>query len=317
VKVEKAPEPVTDEAIAARFAEQPQMLCIVNSLAHARDLYETIRDLPGATHLTTLMCPRHRRAVLERVRARLAATEPVRLVSTSLIEAGVDVDFPEVWRAAAGLDSIAQAAGRCNREGRLDAGRMVVFEPADAKPPRALELFWQAARPVLRRGYEDILGLDAVRAYFRALYWQKGLDALDAVKVGSRPGVLAAINEGARDCSVPFRSIAESFRLINDIKVPVIVPWRAEEADDDAYRLLRRIAAMERPRSTDLRALQQYTVAIPRQARDHWLAKGALVPVHAALGVDLLKFEDLAHYRPDTGLDIRDVGLRAAEANIL
>ncbi len=109
VKVEHLPEPVTDETIAARFAERPQMLCIVNSRAHARALFEAIRELPGAAHLTTLMCPRHRRIELVELRERLKAEEPVRLVSTSLIEAGVDIDFPEVWRAAAGLESIAQA----------------------------------------------------------------------------------------------------------------------------------------------------------------------------------------------------------------
>ena len=124
--------PTDDETTAARFAEQTQMLCIVNSRKHARALFDRIRDFSGASHLTTLMCPRHRRAVLADLRARLAAGEPVRLVATSLIEAGVDIDFPEVWRAAAGLDSIAQAAGRCNREFRLSAGRVVVFEPEEA-----------------------------------------------------------------------------------------------------------------------------------------------------------------------------------------
>lgn len=122
VTVDTLVEPVADAAIAARLAEQPQMLCIVNSRAHARALFEAMLDLPGATHMTTLMCPRHRQAVLRGVRDRLLNGRAVQLVATSLIEAGVDVDFPEVWRAAAGLDSIAQAAGRCNREGKLERG---------------------------------------------------------------------------------------------------------------------------------------------------------------------------------------------------
>jgi CRISPR-associated endonuclease/helicase Cas3 len=137
VSVEILAEITTDTAIAARFAGQPRMLCIVNSRAHARTLFAAVRDLPGATHLTTLMCPRHRQLVLQEVKARLKDHAPVRLVATSLIEAGVDVDFPEVWRAVAGLDSIAQAAGRCNREGLLQLGRAVVFTPAEAKSPRA------------------------------------------------------------------------------------------------------------------------------------------------------------------------------------
>jgi CRISPR-associated endonuclease/helicase Cas3 len=119
VVVEQRPGPTDDGVVASGFAAQPQMMCIVNSRAHAYDLFQRIRALDGAVHLTTLMCPRHRRAVLDRVRQQLRDGEPVRLVATSLIEAGVDIDFPEVWRAMAGLDQIAQAAGRCNREGKL------------------------------------------------------------------------------------------------------------------------------------------------------------------------------------------------------
>jgi CRISPR-associated endonuclease/helicase Cas3 len=318
VTVEVQREPVTDAAIAARFAEQSQMLCIVNSRAHARTLFDAIRDLPGATHLTTLMCPRHRQSVLQRVRDRLKSGAPVRLVATSLIEAGVDVDFPEVWRAVAGLDAIAQAAGRCNREGRLkEAGRVVVFTPAEAKSPRALEAFWQAARLIEKRHRDDLLGLDAIKAYFGELYWQKGGDALDAVEVDGQRGVLAAISQRVKTYDFAFRAIAEAFRLIDDIMEPVIVPWRADASDDDADRLLDKIRNMDRPRTTELRRLQRYTVSIPRGSYKAWLAMGALKPVHPALENSLLCFEDLAHYRPDTGLDPGDIGLRSAESNII
>jgi CRISPR-associated endonuclease/helicase Cas3 len=319
VRVEHFPEPIGDEVIAARFGEQPHMLCIVNSRAHARAVFETIRDLPGAVHLTTLMCPRHRRAVLDRVRCRLASGEPVRLVSTSLIEAGVDVDFPEVWRAAAGLDSIAQAAGRCNREGRAALGRTAVFVPALAKPPRELEAFWQAARPVLRKcsgDDQDLLGLKAVRAYFRELYWQKGDAALDAAKVGQRGGILPAIAERAGTGSFPFAGIAQAFKMIDEVMDPVIVPWRVDEDDHDADGLLARIAGMDRPLKSDLRRLQQYTVSIPPKARAAWLASGVLRPVHARLGDTLLRFEDLAHYDPLTGVGLDDQWRRSAENNV-
>jgi CRISPR-associated endonuclease/helicase Cas3 len=318
VTVETLTEPIGDAVIATRFSEQPTMLCIVNSRAHARSLFEMIRALPGAMHLTTLMCPRHRQAVLKTVRTLLDPNDPqpVRLVATSLIEAGVDVDFPEVWRAAAGLDSIAQAAGRCNREGRLERGRTVVFEPADNKPPRTIEAYWQATRSVLRT-YDELLGLESIKAYFSELYWQKGPEALDAAKVDGRPGILATIDERAGDFSFPFRGIAEAFRLIDEIMVPVIVPWRADASDDVAERLLDRIASMDRPRAADLRRLQQYTVSIPCKAHDIWLAAGVLRPVHRTLGPGLLRFEDLAHYRPDTGVDIDAIGLRSVEANIM
>jgi CRISPR-associated endonuclease/helicase Cas3 len=315
VTVEHLADPVTDETIAARFAEQPQMLCIVNSRAHVRALFEAIRELPGAAHLTTLMCPRHRRIDLARLRERLKREEPVRLVATSLIEAGVDIDFPEVWRAAAGLDSIAQAAGRCNREGRLVLGRVVVFEPDEAKPPAALKAFWQAARPVLRR-HDDPLTLDAVQHFFRELYWQKGDAAFDTARVDGRPGILPAIAERAPDGRFPFAAIAAAFRMIDDIMEPVVVPWRSGIGDHDAETVLNRIAAMDRPLARDLRQLQQYTVPIPPRAREAWLAAGVLRPVHPALGDTLLRFDDLGYYDPQTGLRL-DPDFRSPEANVI
>jgi CRISPR-associated endonuclease/helicase Cas3 len=313
VRVVRLPDPVPDEVVAARFSEQPRMLCIVNSRAHARALYEMIQDLPGAVHLSTLMCPKHRRAVLAEARRRLLDGEPVRIVSTSLIEAGVDIDLPEVWRAVAGVDSIAQAAGRCNRNGTLvELGRVVVFEPEAWKPAHDLKLSWQAARPVLRR-HDDPLGLDAVRDYFRELYWQRGEPALDATEAEGCPrGVLPALAERARGLAFPFRSLGEAFRLIRDAMEPVIVPL-----DEEAKELLRALRAMDRPAAGHLRALQAgYVVSIPRAARAEWLRRGALAPVHPALGEELLAFGDDAHYRRDTGLDLGAIGLREAEKNI-
>ena len=174
VRVERMPGPVDDAALADRFAACGRMLCIVNKRAHAAELFRRIQGIDGAAHLTTLMCPAHRRAVLARVRRRLVGELPVRLVSTSLIEAGVDISFPEVWRAMAGLDSVAQAAGRCNREGTMAGlGRTVVFEPAEHTPPREVKLLAEIAAGVLDR-FEDPLALAAVQDYFRQLYWTRG-----------------------------------------------------------------------------------------------------------------------------------------------
>jgi CRISPR-associated endonuclease/helicase Cas3 len=216
-----------------------------------------------------------------------------------------------VWRAAAGLDSIAQAAGRCNREGRLALGRTVVFTPLAWRPPHALEAFWQAARPVLKQ-HSDVLALAAVHDYFRELYWQKGEHALDALTVEARRGILPAIAERAAEHSFSFRAIADAFRLIDEAMEPVIVPW-----DDDARKILARIAGAALATGADLRRLQQYTVSIPRNTRAEWLARGVLRPPHPALGEGLLAFGDLAHYRPETGLDLTDIRLRAAEAHLL
>ena len=311
VQVEVRPGPTPDAVVAERFAQVTQMLCIVNSRAHARRLYDAIRELPGAVHLSTLMCPKHRQQVLAEVRERLARGEPVRLVSTSLIEAGVDIDLPEVWRAATGLDSIAQAAGRCNRHGLLPNGRVVVFTPEEDKPPRGLVALRQAAAAVLRQHGDDPLGLDAVLAYFRQVYWVKGTDALDAVQVATYRGVLPALAEHARVGDFPFRTIAEAFRLIDEEMQPVLVPW-----DDEAKRLLARLWRMERPASTVLRQLQRYVVTVPPRDRDEWLKRGALRPVHAAMGEALLAFVDASLYRPETGLALGAPVWRAPECNL-
>jgi CRISPR-associated endonuclease/helicase Cas3 len=317
VAVERLAAPVGDEVIAEAFAGQAQMLCIVNSRAHARALFDRIAALPGAVHLTTLMCPAHRRAVLAELRQRLKDGHPVRLVATSLIEAGVDIDFPEVWRAATGLDSIAQAAGRCNREARAALGRVVVFEPAETPPPRALLAACQSGASAMRRHADAPLGLAAIHDYFAELYWQRGPEALDAARLdGQTWPILPALAERARDFCFPFASIARAFRMIDEAMAPVIVPWRATPEDRTAEAVLGRIAGMERPRASDLRRLQQYTVPIPPQLRAAWLAQGVLRPVHAGVP-ELLRLDDLAQYRDTTGLDIADPSRRSAESNVI
>ena len=136
----------TDADLLAKLAEHPQMLVIVNNRRHARSLYDQAKHLDGTFHLTTLMCAKHRSQKLDEIRGRLKNGEPCRVIATSLIEAGVDVDFPLVMRAEAGLDSVAQAAGRCNREGKRSSENSFVwiFAPEEQwKAPH--ELATQAA----------------------------------------------------------------------------------------------------------------------------------------------------------------------------
>ena len=144
-------EPQTWEAMAARIAEHPRALAVVHLRNDARLLSESFRALlpdEPVYHLSAAMCAAHRSIVLAGVRASLRKKEqPCRLVSTQLIEAGVDIDFPILYRAMAGLDSIVQAAGRCNREGKLAHGAVYVFQPPSQPPPG-----------VLRRGLETMRG---------------------------------------------------------------------------------------------------------------------------------------------------------------
>lgn len=320
VSVEWIAEPIEDEVIVNRFAQQQQMLCIVNNRRHARQLFDLLsrseETCDGAFHLTTLMCAKHRRSILAEVRRRLQDGLPVRLVSTSLMEAGVDVDFPEVWRSISGIDSIAQAAGRCNREGRLKVGRVTVFEPIGHKSPPDLVPSVEAARSVLRT-VENPLSLEGIHKYFGELYWLRGAEAMDAATLeGERWPILDSIaercdtNTGTLDFD--FESIARAFRFIDDHQATVVVPY-----DSEAVQILRRLAVVDLPHFSELRKPQQYSVSIPLHFRDSWLASGVLRPVIPALPDGLLCFDDLAHYRADTGVDLLSPERRESSLNIL
>ncbi|MDA5194522.1 CRISPR-associated endonuclease Cas3'' [Govanella unica] len=316
VKLDWRREPLSDADIAAGFAEQPQMLCIVNSRAHARDLFTLLRDQEqmGAVHLTTLMCAKHRRTVLAKVREDLKAGHPVRLVATSLIEAGVDVDFPEVWRAATGLSSIAQAAGRCNREGRLPGlGRTVVFESAEHKTPPVIEAFYGPAREMLRRKGEDALSLESITAYYRLLYSQHGIEGLDAASLNeAKFPIIPAIDATVSNLNFPFSQIEQAFRMIDDVMEPVIVPW-----DEDAVAAINALQHAEFPPAGVQRKLQQYVVPVPAKARAAMLAVGAVQAVRPEdYGARFVVLENLSLYDSALGLKLDDPTWRSSESNI-
>ena len=303
--------PMADARLADRLNESPQVLCIVNTRRHARELYEQLDGAEGACHLSTLMCASHRRERLHAVRQRLSDGLPVRLIATSLVEAGVDLDFPIVWRAAAGLESIIQAAGRCNREGRASQGDVFVFEPAageDRKPPPDIAQFADAARRVMRRYPDDSISLDAISAYFRELYWSKGDAALDAKQI------LQRCADRRHSLDFPFETIARDFRLIEDAQVPVVVPWRGKDGNDDtAARLLRDLEHVPRP-GRIARRLQPYVVQIPPPKREALLAVGAARTVREPdFGRQFVVLANLDLYDEHVGLELDDPTSRTAE----
>ncbi len=262
-----------DDALAAELRARPQVLCIVNNRRHARAVYEAMADLPGARHLSTLMCARHRSQVLGEVRQMLRDGAPCRLVSTSLIEAGVDVDFPAVLRAEAGLDSIAQAAGRCNREGRraANASDVLVFATAndDWAPPPELKQYAQTTREVLRQmGDDDPLSPAAIQRYFELLYWQKGREQLDV------PNLMGLLKDSRVD-SLPLETLAAKFRLIDSVQLPVIVPYGDDGTVD---KLLNELEFAEGCGGI-ARKLQPYLVQLPQRGYEALRKAGAVQPV--------------------------------------
>ena len=302
VRICRQGEKLADADLAGLLRDSKQALCIVNTRRHARELYETIHDENGSFHLSTLMCARHRGEVLETVRRRLDDNAPVRLIATSLIEAGVDVDFPVVWRAEAGLESIVQAAGRCNREGKAAVGNVFVFEPADRdgrRPPGDVGKLAATARGVMRF-HSDPSAPEAIRAYFQEVYWieDSGLD---------RENILRDLRERQSSFDFPFASIARKFRFIENQMVPIIVPFRGAKGDDEsAQHLLRDLEHVERPGAI-ARRLQRYTIQVPRRDRSQLLEAGAVrFILKERFGEQFAVLENLSLYRPDVGLTWSD-----------
>jgi CRISPR-associated endonuclease/helicase Cas3 len=155
---------------------------------HAPALYSAVRaaGLGGAIHLTTRQTAADHRAILAEVKDRLKPenARPCRPNATSLVEAGVDLDFPRVWRAEAGLDQIAQARGRCYREGRklINDSIVTVFHPAEAKPPREIEGFITDMERMKNNHGNDPLSPEAMRDCFGEVYWHKGDLGLDCIR---------------------------------------------------------------------------------------------------------------------------------------
>jgi CRISPR-associated endonuclease/helicase Cas3 len=241
VKIENLGK-LSDESSGSRLLNEDQALVIVNTRAHALSLFKHLKGRRSDVyHLSALLCPQHIGEVLGEIKKRLVKGQPCIVISTPLIEAGVDIDFPCVYRAAAGLENIAQSAGRCNREGSPTVGVFFTFIPEDVKLPPWLSENEGYAREVMKL-YEDILSPEAIEHYFRLRYHDE--NRLDQDKI------LRNLTEGYKNLSFPFRTIGENFRVIKDDSYSVIIPY-----DDTAKELLKNPLA-------NIRKLQRYTVSV-------------------------------------------------------
>ena len=254
------------DQLAPKIAGHDTVLAVVGRRADARELYTRVKaeDRTGLWHLSGLMCAQHRsdtiadikQALVTRRQALVAGQNPapIRVISTQLVEAGVDIDFPVVYRALAGLDSIAQAAGRCNREGRLDKGEVHVFVPPKPAPPGLLRMAEQATR-ILREALPpeaDPMGVERFADFFRQLYGNAILDAKDICGL-LRVGQIGDVN---------FRTAAERFRLIDEAEGATVFVRYKRNADDDAIDVLLNTLKKEGPERWLLRKLQRYGVSI-------------------------------------------------------
>ena len=257
--------PMAMEVLASELCQYEQVLCIVNTRKECRELFKLMPE--GTIHLSRMMCTAHIMDTIRLIKETLQSGEPIRVISTQLIEAGVDVDFPVVYRALAGLDSIAQSAGRCNREGKLSTnGRLgitKVFVSENGVAPGLMRKGSDASKEVLygKKG-DDVLQPSTFNSYFKVLFGK--------VNSFDKPGVKRLLCENAREFKFQFATASAKFRLIDDKGAKVVLIRYGKGAD--YVEQLRR----KGPESWLMRKLQQYSVAISERDFNE-LKKGARV----------------------------------------
>ena len=272
--------------LAARLQQQEQVLCVVNTRRAAREVFRQLSG-SGNFHLSTLMYPAHRKRILDEIRRRLRDGLPCRVVSTSLIEAGVDVDFPAVYRELSGLDSILQAAGRCNREGKRppEDSIVTIFQGEDP-PPRLFETSIGAGKIVLDH-CQDVSSRAAIHTYFSTLLDLKGAEAQDAHHI-------LPLMESE---FFPFRTVAERFHLIESPTTTVYLPL------EEGAGLVELLRSGQYSR-TLYRRLGQYGVSVYPQHLAALEQAGALE--HLEDGSVVLR--DIGLYTQTTGLTLEPSG---------
>ena len=282
------------EELAVALRKHEQVLCIVNSRKDCRELHALMPE--GTIHLSGFMCAEERSELISRIKHKLRNGDPVRVVSTQLVEAGVDLDFPVVFRATAGLDSLAQAAGRCNREGRLNAlgrmGEVVVFEPPHAAPVGLLRKGQDAGREILRTKEVRVLTPDLFEDYFSLFYSRvNGFD---------RPQFHDRLVVDAREFHFQFRTFAQTFHLIDGLEqVGVVIWFKGQHVDSQKLIELLRLRGPDR---WLMRKLQRFIVNVPKRCHDQLEREGLIESIH---GYSVQACPGL--YRPGLGLLCDDV----------
>ncbi len=269
-----------DAVLSQRLQAEKQVLCIVNTRAHAQTLYQLLQD-ENTYHLSTTLCPKHRRVVLEEIRKNLKEGLDCRVIATSLVEAGVDLDFPTVYRAMAGLDSILQAGGRCNREGTRPAeeSKVYVFKNKQHQPASLCQNI-DATEMTLDMS-DDLESAKSIHMYFDALFHTvKGSAYLDKEQILEQMKVQA------------HQSIANEFHLIEDKGMTLYIPYDAE-----GDKLIKQYKTEGVSRKL-LRQLGQYAVSLPEWSWKALRDAGSL----QMLADNTAYLTDPAAYEPNLGI---------------
>ena len=261
------------EQLANELSGIDTVLCIVSDRKSCRELYQLMPE--GTHHLSALMCPQHRSEQIALIKGKLKKGEPVRVVSTQLIEAGVDIDFPVVYRSIAGLDSIAQAAGRCNREGKLEGigqkGKVILFMPPRKPPVGMLRKAAEITLRLIQQKDFDFLEPSMYKSFFTELYWKaNSLDYKD---------ICGFLKPELPDLSIQFRSASEAFSLIDDSKTrSILIPYGKGE------NLIEQLKGLSLDTTISarklFRKLQRYSVSVYTNQFQALLRQGSLIEVY-------------------------------------
>ena len=282
VAIEHIAAPLSYDDLAAQLMQHPRVLCIVNTRRDAKAIFDRLSQSPDAItmHLSRMMCPRHLEATIAAMKQALAdPNQPIRVVSTQLIEAGVDIDFPVVFRQEAGLDSVLQSAGRCNREGRLDQGITHVFSLSDVTLPKGQISRANDARLSLPTD-ADYFDPQVISEYFRQLYARcNNFDCKDIAAMLNKPGQIC------------FKTAAKEFQLIDDNSVDVIVNY---ENSPELVDQLRRFGASY----SLMKKLARLSVSVSRYNLDQLLNEHIVAEILPGI----YYAENPAQYSPQCGL---------------
>ena len=277
---------ISEDELIEKLQKEEQAICIVNTKKRAQRLYQKMKG-EGVFHLSTAMYPKHRRRVLDKIRRLVKDGKRCILISTSLVEAGVDLDFCTVYRQLAGVDSMIQAAGRCNREGKRAAqdsfAYLFQFEEKEYVPGQQLQI--DVSKMLLSEG-EDISSLHGIEKYFEALYHFRG-ESLDKKK----------IFEEFKDKRYNFAKAAKEFKLIEENTLTVFIS-REEEAEE----LLWQIKHQGYTKS-GMRKAGQYCIQLYENDIEKLRGAGMLRQVPGGIE-NFYELVDSGQYSEEMGLDL-------------
>lgn len=278
---------ISKQSLVSKLKQEKRVLCICNTKKRVREIYGEMKG-EGVYHLSTFMYPKHRKEILSEIRLRLKKDETCIVIATSLVEAGVDLDFQTVYRELAGLDSIIQAAGRCNREGSRafeESGTFIFqFEEAEQIPGQEQNI--DISKQILRK-YQDISELKAIHEYFARLYQFKG-SSLD------KKNIRGQFQKG----SYSFAKVGREFQIIEQNTKTILIP-----VEEQAKKIAEELRIKGATRSL-IREAGQYCVNVYENLFRKMQGAGMLIPVSEDLKEDLFLLKDATDYTREMGLNI-------------